>query len=291
MEENGYLELMKDILENGEERHGRNGVTKSMFGGRLEFNMRNGFPLLTTKRVFWRGVVEELLWFLRGSTDANELKNKGVHIWDGNTSREFLDSVGLHDVPEGDIGQGYGFQWRCFGGEYPSRADGVDQLRYLIKELTENPHGRRAVLSAWNPKQLHRMALPPCHMTYQFYIGKDGLSCQMMMRSCDVGAGLPFNIASTALFCSIMAHVMHVPAYRITIITGDTHLYGEHLSSATEQITRKPFAFPSMKIVKEPPSRDASMDEKIAWIESLTFTDFELNGYTCHPPLKYTMVV
>lgn len=290
-QEEGYLSLMKNVLENGEHREGRNGGTRSIFGNRLEFDLRKGFPLLTTKRVFWRGVVEELLWFLRGSTDANELKTKNIHIWDGNTTREFLDNVGLHDVAEGHIGAGYGYQWRCFGGNYPSKENGVDQVRYVLKELSENPHGRRAVLNAWNPQQLHRMALPPCHMSYQFFVGNDGLQCMMMMRSCDIGAGLPFNIASTALFTHILAHVLNVPAHRVIIVMGDTHLYDVHLESATEQIERKPYDFPSFRITKEAPAADASLDEKLKWIETLCYdTDFEIQDYNCHPALKYVMV-
>lgn len=292
MQEEGYLQLMKDILDHGEERHGRNGGTRSIFGGRLELDLRKGFPLLTTKRVFWRGVVEELLWFLRGSTDAKELSAKGIHIWDGNTSREFLDSVGLTDLPEGSIGQGYGFQWRCFGGNFPERTDGTDQVRYLIEELTENPNSRRALLSAWNPKQLSRMALPPCHFTYLFYLSeRDGLSCQMQMRSCDVGAGLPFNIASTALFTTLLAALLHVTPHKIILVTGDTHLYDVHLESATQQIERTPYPFPSLTLRSPPPPKDAPTTEKLQWLENLTWEDFELEGYQCHPPLKYAMVV
>lgn len=290
--EKGYLQLLSKILESGEERQGRNGATKSVFAERLEFNVKSdGFPLLTTKRVFWRGIVEELLWFLRGSTDANELKDKNIHIWDGNTTREFLDSVGLNDVREGEIGAGYGFQWRCCGGDYPDRTNGVDQLRYVLEELHTNPHGRRALLVAWNPKQLHRMALPPCHFSYLFYIGKDGLSCMMQMRSCDVGSGLPFNIASTALFATILAHVLHTTVDRIIITTGDTHLYEPHYDSAYQQSLREPYAFPTVTITKQAPPKDATVDAKVAWIEELQYTDFELNNYQHHPSLAYPMVV
>jgi thymidylate synthase len=290
--EHSYLALMTRVLEQGERREGRNGATRSLFGERLEFDLKAGFPLLTTKRVFWRGVVEELLWFLRGSTDAKELSAKGIHIWDGNTSREFLDSVGLIDVPEGSIGQGYGFQWRCFGGSFPERAGGFDQIRYLLEELGARPASRRAVLSAWNPLQMHRMALPPCHFTYVFYCSeRDGLSCQMQMRSCDVGAGLPFNIASTALLTTLLATLLHVPAHRVVIVTGDTHLYEVHLESALEQTKRTPFSCPALTIRKEPPPREAAVEEKLAWLEGLSFEDFCLEGYVCHPPLKYAMVV
>ena len=287
----GYLCLVKRILEDGEDRGGRNGLTRGLFGERLEFDLTRGFPLVTTKRVFWRGVVEELLWFLRGSTDATELSGKGVHIWDANTSREFLDGVGLEDLPVGSIGQGYGFQWRCFGGTFPDRKEGVDQLQYVLQELCHNPFGRRALLVAWNPKQLDRMALPPCHFSYQFYLSpKHGLSCQMQMRSCDVGAGLPFNIASTALFTTILATVLHVPTHRVVISMGDTHLYHAHFDSAREQIDRQPYALPALRIKRAPPADDASVDERLAWIEKLVYEDFELVNYQCHAPLKYPMV-
>lgn len=288
MNEQGYLDLLKRVLEEGEHREGRNGATKSTFGERLVFDMKTGFPLLTTKRVFWRGVVEELLWFLRGSTDVTELQNKNVHIWDGNSTREFLDSVGLQSTPENNIGKAYGWQWRNFGGSECSR--GVDQLQYVINELRDNPTGRRAVLSAWNPLQQAEMALPPCHMIYTFYRGKSGLSCQMMMRSCDIGAGLPFNIASTALFTAILAHVLHIECDKVIIVTGDTHLYTQHLESAKVQIEREPLSTPQLNILKDPPPNGKTTD-CISWIESLSYTDFELSNYCCHQPLKYEMVV
>lgn len=289
MGENDYLNLMCTILEDGEERIGRNGTTKSIFGGRLEFNLKDGFPALTTKRVFMRGVIEELLWFLRGSTDVKELQAKNVHIWDGNSTREFLDSVGLQDCPEHTIGKAYGWQWRNFGGTQPG--DGFDQLEYLIKELKDNPTGRRAVLSAWNPKQMHEMALPPCHFAYTFYNGTNGLCCQMVMRSCDVGAGLPFNIASTALFTHILAHALHLDVDKIIIVTGDTHLYSQHYESARIQIARCPLSLPKLRITSEPPPKEASSSEVLRWIEALEATDFVLDDYKHHPPLTYEMVV
>lgn len=289
--EQGYLELIRKIFKEGFVKEGRNGKTLSIFGEKIDFDLSKGFPLLTTKRVFWRGIVEELLWFLRGSTNANELKDKNIHIWDGNTSREFLDSVGLTDVAEGEIGAGYGYQWRCFGGDYPTRENGIDQLKYLLTELTENPNGRRALLCAWNPKQLSRMALPPCHFSYLFNVNNDELSCMMQMRSCDVGSGLPFNIASTALFTSILAHVLHMKAKRIVITMGDTHLYESHMESGNEQISREPYPFPELQIIKEAPSKDASVDEKLRWIEELQATDIQLNNYKHHSPLLYPMVV
>lgn len=292
MGEYNYLSLLEDILDNGEERIGRNGKTLSIFGGRTEYNISTTFPILTTKRVFFRGVVEELLWFLRGSTNAKELQNKNIHIWDGNTSREFLDSVGLTNLEEGLLGPGYGYQWRSSGGNYPNK-DGTDQLKFIINELITNPTSRRCILSAWNPSQLSQMALPPCHMTYQFYLDKYGLSCQMYMRSCDVAAGLPFNICSTALFTIIIAHVLKLKTNKIIIVSGDTHLYEEHIDNARIQISREPLMPPAVKIKKDCniiPNKE-NVDDIIKWIEELKYEDFELLNYSNHGPLEFKMVV
>lgn len=289
--EEGYLQLVDDILTNGEDRQGRNGKTISVFSRRIVFDVKGqGFPLLTTKRVFWRGVVEELLWFLRGSTNTKELSDKGIHIWDGNSTREFLDSVGLHDIATGYIGAGYGHQWRNFCGDLEGTKDGTDQLYNILYELSNNPHGRRAVLSAWNPQQLNRAALPPCHMMYQFYVNKNGLSCQMTQRSADVAAGLPFNIASTSLFTTILAHVLHIPVDKVTLDLGDAHIYEQHVENIKIQTIRSPKPFPIVKITKEPPSLNSKTDDKIAWIESLTFEDFVLENYDPHPSLKFEMI-
>ena len=287
-----YIDLVKDILANGEVRDGRNGKTLSVFSRRLEFNVREkGFPLLTTKRVFFRGVVEELLWFLRGSTDTRELREKGIHIWDANSTREFLDAAGLHDVAAGFIGAGYGHQIRNFCGEYgETKNTGADQLYHILHELTHNPHGRRAVLSMWNPKQLTRAALPPCHMLYQFYIGKNGISCQMTQRSADVAAGLPFNIASTTLFTTIIGHILGHPVDRIIIDIGDAHIYEQHIQNMKIQVERPLRSFPEMVIHKDPPPAICRTDDKIAWIESLEFSDFEVFGYDPHPPLRYELI-
>lgn len=324
MGEIAYLQLMQEILTNGEERKGRNGITKSVFGERLVFDLKLGFPLLTTKRVFMRGVIEELLWFLRGSTDVTELQAKNVHIWDANSSRSFLDSVGLYDCSENTIGKAYGWQWRNFGGNdsiasdnvegvdkcngidrgTPSmgvnpvetvmsacgRHNGFDQIEYVVYELKYNPTGRRAVLSAWNPQQLHEMALPPCHFAYMFYVGKKGLCCQMIMRSCDIGAGLPFNIASTALFTHILAYALHYDVDKIIIVTGDTHLYEQHYESAAQQIQREPMKPPKITFKIEPPNKTASIPEIIKWIENLKAEDIVLENYVHHSPITYEMI-
>ena len=295
VEEAGYLSLLSRVLNNGEKRHSRNGNTLSLFGEKLEFNLKTGFPLLTTKKVFLRGIAEELFWFLRGSTNANELIAKNVHIWDGNTSREFLDSVGLHHLMPGYLGAGYGHCWRSFGGDYPSLPGvgancGVDQIRFLLTELSTNPHGRRALLSAWNPCQLNKAALPPCHYAYQFYINENGLSCICNCRSQDLCAGTPFNIASTALFTHLIAHLLGVEVDRVILMMGDAHIYEEHIENAHEQIDRMPKNKPTLCIVREAPPHKSSIDEKIKWLETLKFEDIQIENYDSHPAIKYPMI-
>jgi dihydrofolate reductase/thymidylate synthase len=212
-EERQYLGLIADIMAQGATRGDRTGTgTLSLFGRQMRFDLRRSFPLLTTKRVFWRGVAEELLWFVSGSTDARRLRDKDIHIWDGNGSRAFLDGAGLGHREEWDLGPVYGFQWRHFGAPYSDmHADyagaGVDQLAEVVRKLRHAPHDRRIVLSAWNPAALAEMALPPCHMFAQFYVAGGELSCLMYQRSCDMGLGVPFNIASYALLTRMLAHV------------------------------------------------------------------------------------
>lgn len=213
-EEHQYLDAIRDVIMTGVPRDDRTGVgTISKFGLTMRFSLRDGvLPLLTTKRVFWRGVAEELLWFISGDTSNATLQAKGVHIWDGNASREFLDSRGLHHREVGDLGPVYGFQWRHFGAAYSDmHADyagkGVDQLKAVIETIKKNPADRRIILSAWNPAALPDMALPPCHMFAQFFVEGGELSCQMYQRSGDMGLGIPFNIASYALLTRLIAQV------------------------------------------------------------------------------------
>ncbi|XP_027354787.1 bifunctional dihydrofolate reductase-thymidylate synthase isoform X3 [Abrus precatorius] len=212
-EEYMYLRLVQDIISEGSTRDDRTGTgTLSKFGCQTRFNLRRSFPLLTTKKVFWRGVVEELLWFISGSTSAKALQEKGIHIWDGNASREYLDRIGLTEREEGDLGPVYGFQWRHFGAKYVNMhtdysGQGFDQLLDVINKIKHNPDDRRIILSAWNPADLKLMALPPCHMFAQFYVANGELSCQMYQRSADMGLGVPFNIASYALLTCMIAHV------------------------------------------------------------------------------------
>ncbi len=285
--EHQYLELVRKILAEGVVRPDRTGVgTLSIFGHMMRFSLQGAvMPLLTTKRVFWRGVAEELLWFISGSTDARVLQAKGIRIWDGNSSREFLDSRGLTERAEGDLGPVYGFQWRHFGASYTDRdADyggkGIDQLKLIIDTLRVNPTDRRMVLSAWNPVDLHKMALPPCHMFAQFYVGDHGLVCLMYQRSADVGLGVPFNIASYALLTRLIAQVTNLPAYELVYVTGDTHIYTTHVDALKEQLTRSPRPFPTLVI-----------DPTVSDIDAFTMDHFKLHAYDPHAPLGMPMAV
>ena len=283
--ERGYLNLLNFILNNGTKKETRNGFTYSHFGSLLRFNVNDGqsFPLLTTKKVFIRGIIEELLWFLRGSTNSKELEEKGINIWKGNSSREYLDSIGLFSYPEGELGPIYGFQWRKFNGK-------IDQIRYVLEEL-ELKNSRRALLSAWNPVQLKQQALPPCHILYNFYKNDDeNLSCMMYMRSADLFLGVPFNIASTAILCMIIAKVMGMRSKDICISICDNHIYEEHLEQVKQQLNNEIYESPQMIIKKDfDKSKYISIDEKIKWIEELKFEDFELSNYKSHSTIKAIM--
>ena len=288
-EEMQYLDLCKDVIENGVRRSDRTGTgTLSKFGVQMRFDLRdNKMPLLTTKRTFWRGVAEELLWFVRGSTNANLLAEKGVHIWDGNGSREFLDSRGLNDREVGDLGPVYGFQWRHFGAAYGTMHDdytgkGVDQLAECIRKIKENPTDRRIICSAWNPADLHLMALPPCHMFFQFFVDteKGELSAQMYQRSADLGLGVPFNIASYSLLVHMVAQVCGLKPGEFIHVIGDAHVYLNHVDALKEQLTRMPRAFPTIKINPE------KMD-----IDSFEYSDFTIEGYRPKKKIEMKMAV
>lgn len=296
IEEKNYLALLDNILQNGSERKDRTGVgTKGIFGTQLRFSLENNkVPMLTTKKMFSKGVIEELLFFLRGDTDTNKLEAKGVNIWKGNTTREFLDKRGLTYLSDGYMGKGYGFQWRNFGG-YIDQVDtgdcnyhlinikGVDQLTQVINTLKTNPTDRRIIMSAWNPQQLPEMALPPCHMMVQFYVDNGKLSAQFYMRSIDTFLGLPFNILSYAVLTRIVAQTVGLEAKELVFVGGDTHIYLNHLPQVTEQISREPYPFPTMKINKKL--------ETVEDIESLELRDFVFEGYQSHPGIKAEMAV
>jgi thymidylate synthase len=295
MEEQQYLEIIRKLLRAGNKKQDRTGVgTLSLFGFQMRFDLQNGFPLLTTKHVFWRGVVEKLLWFIRGSTNAKELSDKNVNIWNENASRKYLDSIGLADREEGDLGPVYGFQWRHYGAKYDSSksdytTQGVDQLRNVIEKIMKTPNDRRIIISSWNPPDIPLMALPPCHCFVQFYCHDNKLSCQLYQRSADVGLGIPFNIVSYSLLTLILAKATGMVAGEFIHTLGDTHIYSNHVNGLTQQIERIPYPFPEVCIKKDIFSND--VDQILKNIESLTFEDFELKNYIYHPKILLPFAV
>lgn len=276
-EEQNYLDLLRSIKQTFNNKNDRTGIgTKSKFGTRLEFSLSgNKMPILTTKKIYFKGVVEELLFFIRGNTDTKELENKGVNIWKGNTSKEFLKLRGL-PYKEGEMGPMYGYQWRHFN-------DKVDQLKNVFNLIKEDPDSRRMVVSAYNPSVSHLTVLDPCHMFFQFYVENKTLSCQFYMRSVDTFLGLPFNIASYALLTHLMAKATGLTAGKLVFVGGDTHIYSNHMEQVNEQIERVPFEFPVLSINKYIGS--------IQDIERLNYSDFELIDYNHHPGIKAEMAV
>ena len=282
-----YFRLIEDILNKGKWKPDRTGTgTISLFGAQMRFSLQGStMPLLTTKRIFWRGVVEELLWFIRGCTNSKELTEKNVHIWDANGSKEFLEKSGLGHREEGDLGPVYGFQWRHFGAEYKDMhtdytGQGVDQLVDLIDRIKKNPYDRRLILTAWNPKDIPIMALPPCHCLAQFYVNDGELSCQLYQRSADVGLGVPFNIASYALLTHMIAHLTDLKAGDFVHTLGDAHIYKDHTESLTEQLKRIPTAFPKLYFRR-----------KVEHINDFKFDDFDLKGYEPQSSIPMKMSV
>lgn len=265
--EQQYLDLLSTCIHSPA-RQTRNAVVHSTFGHRLEHDFKNGFPLLTTKKMFFRGIVEELAWFLRGSTDVTELSRKGVHIWDKN-ARE-------------DAGPVYGFQWRHYGETYIDHKTlykGVDQVQCIIDLIKNDPTSRRIFLSAWNPKDQPTMCLPPCHVSYQFYVESGRLSVQMYQRSADVFLGLPFNIASTALLLLLVCNETDLVPGKMVLCIGDAHVYKNHVEVAKLQLKRQPKQFCCVEIKREKDGlRQVSMEEIV------------LKNYTYHSRLRADMV-
>lgn len=289
--EKPYLDILSHVLVNGESRKDRTGTgTISIFGLNARFDISSHVPLLSSKFVPWKMVIKEMLWFLHGDTDANILKNQNIHIWDGNSSRSFLDKRGLHDYDEGDIGPGYGFQWRHFGATYRGakesyKGQGVDQIENLIEGLKSDPFSRRHFLSAWNPVDLCKMALPPCHVSVQFYVseregGKKVLSCHLYQRSVDLFLGFPFNIFSyTALTYLLSAICDFVPG-ELIVSMGDAHIYNDHIEQSKTLLKRGVQNSPILKI---------NPDVKTKQINDITFEDFVVLNYEHNGHLKGNM--
>jgi thymidylate synthase len=317
-EEYQYLNIIEKILNDGTWEEGRNGRTKSIFGEMMRFSLTNGkIPILTTKKTAWKTCLRELLWFIRGETDNKILQDQGVHIWDGNTTREFLDSRGLHHYREGLIGPGYGFQWRHFNAEYDTntglsmsdsgtqsisdsgtqsvsvsdsgtqsdsgtRNTGIDQLGQIINALKDPSQrtSRRLIMTAWNPLQLDQMALPPCHIFCQFNVtGGNKLSCSMYQRSCDELLGVPFNIASYSFLTHLLAHHCGLEAHEFVYFKGNCHLYEDHIEAAKTQLNRIPFPFPTLRIAN-----------KHTDIDDYVVDDFVVEGYRSHDAIKAKMI-
>ncbi|MCX8049272.1 MAG: thymidylate synthase [Methylohalobius sp.] len=261
-----YLELLKDILDHGAFKEDRTGVgTLSVFGRQLRLDLRQGFPLLTTKKLHWPSIVHELLWFLRGETNIAYLNQHGVTIWD-----EWAD-------PSGELGPIYGKQWRAWQA---ANGETIDQLSQVITALRRDPNSRRLVVSAWNVADLAKMALPPCHYAFQFYVQDGRLSCLFHMRSVDVFLGLPFNLASYALLTHMVAHQVDLEVGELIWTGGDVHLYRNHLDQAKLQLERTPYPPPRLEILRRPNS-----------LFEYRFEDFKLHNYQAHPHIKAEVAV
>jgi dihydrofolate reductase/thymidylate synthase len=288
--EQQYLDMCENVLKTGEIRSGRNGTTLSTFSNTLKFDLTKGFPLLTTKKMFLRGIKEELLFFLKGETDSSLLTDKNVNIWKGNTSKEFLESQNLN-YAEGVMGPMYGYNWRAFGSKYkvnkygkPLKSEGgIDQLKYIVDLIQNDPHSRRIIMTDYNPICASEGVLFPCHsIVLQFYVSGEYLDMIAFSRSCDVFLGAPFNIASSSLMLSIIAKICNKTARHFTMNIGDTHIYEEHIEQVTKQINRLPFDSPSIDIIPNVTNVDD--------IETLTEDMFHLKNYLSHSSLKANMI-
>jgi len=289
-----YLDLMQHVLDNGTKKEDRTGTgTLSVFGHQMRFDLGEGFPLLTTKKVFLKGIIHELLWFLAGDTNIKYLVDNGVGIWNEWPHANYLkatgDNIPLEDFVArirddeafarewGGIGPGYGYQWRS----WPTPDGGhVDQIRQVVEQIKHSPDSRRMIVSAWNVAEVENMALPPCHTLFQFYVAEGRLSCQLYQRSADIFLGVPFNIASYALLTMMMAQVCGLEPGDFVHTLGDAHLYSNHLEQTQLQLSREIQPLPTMRI--NPAVKD---------IFSFTFEDFELLGYEPHPPIKAPVAV
>jgi len=272
-----YLDLLRLILENGKDRPDRTGTgTRGVFGHQMRFDLREGFPLLTTKKLHTKSIIQELLWFLRGETHVKSLQEAGVRIWNEWATPEQTAKFGRE---EGDLGPVYGHQWRNFGasrktdGHYAQ--DGVDQISRLLRDIRESPHSRRLIVTGWNPKEADQVALPPCHTLFQFYVQDGELSCQLYQRSADVFLGVPFNIASYALFTQMIAHVTGLKAGDFVHTFGDAHLYVNHLEQTKLQLSRELRPLPKLRL-----------NPDVRSLFDFTYDDIAFVDYDPHPLIK-----
>ena len=262
-----YLDLLEKVLVEGVERDDRTGVgTRSLFGYQFRCDLQEGFPLLTTKRVFFKGVAVELLWFLAGGTNVRDLHKHNVHIWD-----EWADE-------NGELGPVYGYQWRHW--DDPNNGSYIDQISYLIRGIRENPYSRRHIVSAWNVADIDKMKLPPCHLLFQFYVADGRLSCQLYQRSADVFLGVPFNIASYALLTKMVAQVTGLKVGEFVHTFGDVHLYNNHIEQAQEQLRREPRTLPEVKL-----------NQDVCDIFKFRYEDVQLKDYRPHPSIQAPIAV
>lgn len=269
-----YLNLIDSIVKFGKGKRG----TRYLLGNKMVFNL-DRFPLLTTKKMFMKGVLHELLWFIRAGTNSKDLESVGVNIWKKNSTKEFLASRNIKR-DEGDLGPIYGYQWRKFNADYEKKEGGFDQLAWVIKELRENPQSRQIIMTAWNPLQVDQMALPPCHVTCRFHVEeKDKLNCTLYQRSCDVGLGVPFNIASYSLLVYMIATILEMRPGKFIYLMDDCHVYDEHVEQLKEQIKREPYKFPRLEVKK----RDN--------IDEFQYDDFKLVEYQSHDSIKMEMLI
>ncbi|MBQ9235189.1 MAG: thymidylate synthase [Alphaproteobacteria bacterium] len=259
-----YLDVLQDIMDNGQDADNRTGIyARKVFGRQMHFDLRHGFPLVTTKKVFLKGIIHELIWLLSGNTNIKYLTDNNVHIWD-----EWADA-------NGDLGPVYGHQWRDFNSQ------GIDQIKDVIHRIKHNPQDRRLIVTAWNPAQIEQMALPPCHCFFQFDVTPDGfLNCQLYQRSCDMFLGVPFNIASYSLLTMMIAQVCSLKAGEFVHTLGNAHIYSNHFEQVKLQLTREPYPLPKMLI--NPAVRN---------IDEFKFEDFTLTDYQCYPAIKGEVAV
>lgn len=275
-----YLSLANRVLHEGVLENNRTDTSALVCIGTMSrYNLSLGIPILTTKHISMKNVIEELLWMLRGSTNSKELADKGVHIWDANTTREFLDSRGL-DYEDGEIGPGYGFQMRYCGANYPSREGGIDQIANIIHLLKNDPTNRRIIMNLWNVADIDKMALPPCHMNYQFNVVGGKLSCVMYQRSGDIGLGVPYNIAASSILTYILANICDLEVGELVHMIGNAHIYSNHVDALKSQAQNPVHGYPQLHI-----------NRKLTNVDDLQYDDFEIIGYTAGPRIKMEMAV